>query len=84
MTAMRGMPFDARQRRLALGFTAILHALALACIFLLHVQAPRHAPERPPLEVVMITPPAPLPEPGRPPEPPRVALPPPVARPAPP
>jgi protein TonB len=84
MTAVREMPFDARQRRLALGFTAILHVLVLGCIFLLHVQAPRPAPERPPLEVVMITPPAPLPEPVRPPEPPRIALPPPVARPAPP
>jgi protein TonB len=71
-----------RRRRSAFAFTVILHLSALACIVLLHVHAPKPLPERPPIEVVMITPPVPLPEPVQAPRPvppaaqPRPAVPP--------
>jgi protein TonB len=84
VTVARLVSSAPRRRQFALGFSIILHALALGCIFLLHVQAPRLAPEPPPLEVVMITPPEPPPEPVRPPVPqaaPPRAVAPPVARP---
>lgn len=59
------IPSDSHRHRTALSLSIILHALVLACIVLLHVQAPRPVPELPPLEVVMVTslPPPPPPPP---------------------
>jgi protein TonB len=85
MSAMRShiLPSDGRRCRIALGFSFILHALALACMVLLHVQATQRV-DQPPLEVVMVTLPplpqsVPRPEPVRPPVAP--AVPPPRAAP---
>jgi protein TonB len=57
------VPSDSRRHRMALSISVILHASVLACIVLLHVQAPRPVPELPPLEVVMVTSPPPPPPP---------------------